>query len=112
MPFFDGLKNIKLSLLTDFVEISAAEQFAVKSELSLLNMKTFFDWDVQGETIPPWEIANALKAEMRGRKKGNFISIFAITNPPVLRDAGTEQGLQILPASTAVHTTAASDVRV
>lgn len=49
---------------------------------------------------------------MGGRREGNFISIFAIMDPLLLREAGTKRVRQIQCASTAVHAYAASDVRV
>lgn len=49
---------------------------------------------------------------MRGRKKRNFISFFAIQAPRLLRKGGTEQVRQIFEASTVLHTYAASDVHV
>lgn len=47
---------------------------------------------------------------MEGRKKENFVSTFAITAPPLLRKAKSEQIRQILQALTAVRTYAASEM--
>lgn len=67
---------------------------------------------MQGEAGPAQTTVEVLEAQMRGPKKGNFFSIFAITAPPLLPEAGSEQGRQNLRASTAVQTYAASSVQV
>lgn len=78
-------------LLIGFLKIFATEKFAEKFVLSLLNMKTFLGWIVQGETPPSQKIVKVLEKKMRRRKKGNFTSIFLITNPSLLQEASTEQ---------------------
>lgn len=49
---------------------------------------------------------------MEKSKKGNFVSIVAVTASTLLQKPGTEQVRQTLQAWTAVHTFATGDVRV
>lgn len=77
------------------VEIFATKQFAGKFELSLLNIKKFVDWATKSERSTTRRIVDVREAEKEGRKKRNFISILAITAPPLLREANTEQVHQI-----------------
>lgn len=62
---------------------------------------------VQGKTDPFEKIARVLEKAIRGGRKENFTSIFAIAYPALLREASMEQIRQTLRASTT-----ASDVRV
>lgn len=94
------------------MEIFPAEQIVAKSDLSLLSTKNFVCSDVQIESAPLRKTENLLKKMMKVRKKGNFISVLAIRDPPLSREASTMQVHQILSASTAVYTYATSNVRV
>lgn len=68
----NGCKNIKFFVLTGFVEIFAAEQYAVKFELSSLIVKKLFGWVVQSKAAPSRKVVEVLATKMRKRKKGAF----------------------------------------
>lgn len=72
------------------MEIFATDQIAANFELSPLNRKEFLGWAVQYRTIPSQKIVPVQKAKKRERKKESSISIFAIRDPPVLQEVGTE----------------------
>lgn len=61
---------------------------------------------------PLWKKVIALEVEVGGRKKGSFVSIIAIPAFLLLQEADTEKVCQTVRASDAVHTCAASEVRV
>lgn len=65
---------------------------------------------MQGETAPLQNMMELMEAKMGGREKRNFIYMFAITAPLLLREAGTDQVRQILWACTAVHRYVTRDV--
>lgn len=111
-PFFDLPKNIKRFLLIAFAEISASKQCTAGFELSSLSINSFLGCAVEAETAFSRKTLEAPEARMRGRKKRNFTSTFALTAPPVLRATGTRQVCQILRASTALQSYAASDMLV
>lgn len=105
---FDGHMSVKILLLICFVKIFAITKLAGKLELSSLNMRRTLDWVEEGKKAPLHRIMDVLKAKMEERKNGNFTSISAITDPPLLREAGTKQVHQILLAPAPVHTYATS----
>lgn len=54
-------------------------------------MKKLLGWAVQGETALLRKMVEMLEMKTRERKEGNVILLFAITDPPVFQEAGTNQ---------------------
>lgn len=105
-------RTTQRSPLTGFKKAFAAEQFAAKLDLFLLNMKMFLSRAAQGKTASSEKAAKEPKPKMGRRKKEHSFSIFAIMDPQLLRNEGTEQVREILRASAELHTYAVSDLRV
>lgn len=77
-----------------------------------LSMKEFLGLVVREESVSSRKVLPVLEAKMRGRRVAKFASMFAVTAPLLLREAGMEHVRYIFRAWTAVHTFAVTDPRV
>lgn len=104
-------KNVNCNLLTGSVRIFQIEKFNAKFRILSINKTEFVKWVVEADFASSQEDVDVLRTKMPAQKANIPASIFAVTNPPLLRDAGTEQFCQVPMASKAVQTYAASDER-
>lgn len=74
-------------------------------------MKEFRKWAIESGTALSQQVTGLLRTPIQGNKAYSFTSTLAVTGPSLLCKAGTEQGPQVLGASTAVQTYAAIDGR-
>lgn len=109
--FSNGRENINLSLVVGFVEIFDDEKFAAKFEMSSLDMRKFLSRIVRVEKASSRKIVKLLEVMIGRRRKGSSTSVFAIMDPPLLREACMEQIHQTPEAFSASHTYAAVDVQ-
>lgn len=70
----------------------------------------FLSRAVHGKTASMQVTVEVREAKMGERQRGIFVSMFAVTAPLLLGEAGMKQIRQILQALTAVHTYAAKDM--
>lgn len=92
------------------MEISTLEQLAAEFDLFLPNAERLLDSVVTREMALSQKLPEFLETEMGGRKKGSFISVFAVKDSPLLQEVGTEQIRHAFRASAVVHTYAASNL--
>lgn len=65
-----------------------------------------------GQNASAGQVLELLEVKIKGRKKRGFTSIFAVTDPLRLREAGLTQIRQIFRAPTTVYMYTGSGVRV
>lgn len=106
------LKNTNFSVLVDFVKLLVAEQSATRSELFVLTTNKLSKYVVRGTSVSSQKILKLLERSIREPQKENLISMFAIEDRPVLREADAKQVRRILRAMTVVQTYAASNKQV
>lgn len=70
-------------------------------------MGEYLRWVVSADNASLQQGLAVLKARTESERLQKFTTLYAATNDPHLREAGTEQAGQVLRASMAVHTYAA-----
>lgn len=73
------------------METFGIEELAARFGLFSMTMRQFSRWVVQSKLALSERVIQKLKAEMEGREKEKFVSMFAITSPPHLGETETEQ---------------------
>lgn len=109
--FVGACTDVISSLLTCIVQISQTKELEEMFRTSSLNTVEYLKWGVQADTASLQQKAYVLRTEVERRKAYSYALIFASKDPPLLREAETEHFRQILSASMALRTYAASDGR-
>lgn len=100
-------RNVSCRLLAEFVKIFQTKKFDERFRTSSLSTKEFLEWVVEADIASLQQVVSVLRTKMQGQTATGFASIFANTDPLLLREAGTEQFCLVPRAFMALETNAA-----